>query len=574
MDVFCCCFRRQPKQSTEPTPSQANADTSGDLLSSTQPTTHSSPSSRPQSSRAGAEPNTASQSRSSLRPTPIPGAPLEPVDISQLVIDDSDGGGESPPNKSKKSRASSTLDFVRTRLRNQGSQDDSLRRQSATTVGSSTEELARRAELKRLMRKRIQEELETDNGEEASQTAASDGPSGPRDKIEFSVVQAVEDAPSGGSPNHKENVPPTTPGGSRTESRRASCPGHLSPSNEANVRRAASRGVLRDKRNSMPQLSSISPTTPLSLPSMSGSSLGSVLALATSSSDSDKQDASAAGRERRAVAAVVVSGGFSPRDISRKSCDDSKGKQVEPSLVNFLGPRPHTVQGLYGSRSGSPASNGDSTGSENCDQSPMRTWLRSQDFYSALRASSDCGSSTGVDVDRPTAAHIPKSRLSCPSLDLQASKAHAFTAQNPSLPAGAAQNEVGPAPRSSQVHKESHNTPDRPGSSAKCVTHLRGGILEDADTATSIGETTGSLGRQLSEGSTGHGAESPRLSRSRKRDSLSSLPSSGKHLPSASATNSDVPPVSPSPRITADTVQSGTESKFRGRLIHFRCSFS
>ncbi|KLU81035.1 hypothetical protein MAPG_00130 [Magnaporthiopsis poae ATCC 64411] len=579
MDVFCCCFRRQSEQSSEPTPCQPiTAETSGDLPSAAQPTTHPSPSSRPQSSRAGAEPNAASQSRSSLRPAPIPGAPLEPEDISQLVIDDSDGGGESPPTKkSKKSRASSTLDFVRTRLRNQGSQDDSLRRQSATTVGSSTEELARRAELRRLMRKRIQEELETDTGEKASQTAASDGPSacaklpatpshadrlpggGPRDKIEFSVVQTVEDAPSGGSPNRKENVPLNMPGCSRTEPRRASCPDHLSPSNEAKVSRTASGGILRDKRNSMPQLSSISSTTPLSLPSMSGSSLGSVLALATSSSDSEKQDTSATGRERQAVAAVVVSGGFSPRDIGRKSCDDSKSKQVEPSPAIFLGPRPHTVQGLYRSRSGSPASNAESTGGDDCGQSPMRTWLRSQDLYSTLRASSDCGSSAGPDVDGPTAVRIPKSRSSCPSLDLQASKAYAFTTTNPSPPVDAVQGEVGPALGSPQAHKGSHNTPDRPGSSAEYVTHLRGGILEDADTATSIGETTPSLGRQLSEGSTGHGTESPCLSRSCKRDSLSSLPSSGKHLPSASATNSNVAPVSPSPRLTAGAVEPGTE---------------
>ncbi|KAL8282536.1 hypothetical protein RB600_005809 [Gaeumannomyces tritici] len=587
MDVFCCCFRRQPKETTEiteptePTPCKPNANTSGDLPSTAPPTTQLSPASRPESPRADAEPNTASQSRSSLRPAPIPGAPTEPVDISQLVIDDSDGGGESPPpKKSKKNRASSTLDFVRTRFRNQGSQDDSLRRQSAATVGSSTEELARRAELKRLMRKRIQEELETDDGENAPQAAAaSDGPSacakrpatpspadrlpggGPRDRIEFSVAQAVGDTtPSGGSPNRQENVAPVTPGGSRTDSRRASCPDHLSPGSEAKAARIASQALVRDKRSSMPQLSSISTTTPLSLPSMTGSSLGSLLALATSSSGSEKQDTAAAGRERQAVAAVVVSGGFSPRDISRKSCDDSKSRQVEPGPVNFLGPRPHTVQGLYTSRSGSPASSDGSSDHEDSDRSPMRTWLRSQNHYSALEAGSGCGSSTGADVAGPTTAHVPKPRWSCPSLNLQAPRAPVFQTTNLPHSAGAVQKGAEFTPRSPQQHQESLGTPGRPGSSVGYVTHLRGGILEDADTATSIGETTGSLGRQLSEQSTSHDVESPCLNRRHKRDSLSSLPSSGKHLPPASATKSDAATASPSPRIKAHTIQSGTET--------------
>ncbi|KAL8365314.1 hypothetical protein RB595_004222 [Gaeumannomyces hyphopodioides] len=578
MDVFCCCFRRQHKETTEPTPCRPNADTLGDLPSTTPPATQLSPPSRPESSRADAEPNTASQSRSSLRTAPIPGAPIEPVDISQLVIDDSDGGGESPPpKKSIKNRASSTLDFVRTRFRNQGSQDDSLRRQSATTVGSSTEELARRAELKRLMRKRIQEELATDDGKNVSQAAASDGPSacakrpatpphadrlpggGPRDRIEFSVAEAVEDTPSGGSPSRQENVPPATPGGGRTDARRASCPDHLSPDNEAKATRPASQGLLRDKRNSMPQLSSISSTTPLSLPSMTGSSLGSLLALATSSSGSEKQDTPAAGRERQAVTAVVVNGGFSPRDISRKSCDDSKSRQVEPGPVNFLGPRPHTVQGLYTSPSGSPASSDGSSDNEDSDRSPMRTWLRSQNHYSALEASSGCGSNTGADVGGPAATHIPKPRWSCPSLNLQAPGAPVFQATNLSPPVGALQKEVGFTPGSPQQHQESLSTPDRPGSSVGYVTHLRGGILEDADTATSIGETTGSLGRQLSEEGTSHDVESPCLNRQRKRDSLSSLPSSGKHLPPASATSSNVAMVSPSSRIEAHTIQSRIE---------------
>ncbi|KAI6381457.1 hypothetical protein MCOR25_001153 [Pyricularia grisea] len=356
MAVFCCCGRRPPnkdKKSTSPH--------DGPVIPSPPPpailSTISSPSQPPV-----AEPNSVihlNQSKCSLPlATPIPGAPLEPAEINELVIDDSDSGPDSP--QPRRSRASSTLHFVKSHLRKHMSQD-SLQRQSRTTIGSSTEELARRAELRRLMRKRIQEELQTED----SRDMESDVPStvlrssappphcdqlpggGPRDNLEFSVIEAIEDVGSDSSPVATEESTSSSPdSANKSESaavkevspnpRRVSCPEYTTSTDHSNSLRPASRAALRERRNSLPPLSSSSHSTQALGSSATGSSLGSLLL-------ASENIHSASGQ---AVTAVVVNGGISPKDIKRHTTIEFKNTIVRrvprhmaemPGTMYYLG---------------------------------------------------------------------------------------------------------------------------------------------------------------------------------------------------------------------------------------------
>lgn len=90
--------------------------------------------------------------RSSLT-NPLPGAAADAsVQLGELLVEDSDdenGGHDNDPAQDSKNRSTSTLQAVRSRIRRHLSQD-SLSRQSETE-----EQIARRAEVKRLLRKRI-----------------------------------------------------------------------------------------------------------------------------------------------------------------------------------------------------------------------------------------------------------------------------------------------------------------------------------------------------------------------------------------------------------------------------------
>ncbi|KAG6041960.1 hypothetical protein E4U41_000075 [Claviceps citrina] len=97
-----------------------------------------------------------------------------------------------------------TLDGIKARMIKHLSQDVSSRRQSRVSIGHSDEELARRAEVRRLRQKRIQDELEGDNAGDAPSVGSNHSTqrlatfvdlgsprSGPRDTIEFSVDDCV-----------------------------------------------------------------------------------------------------------------------------------------------------------------------------------------------------------------------------------------------------------------------------------------------------------------------------------------------------------------------------------------------
>ncbi|KAG5927254.1 hypothetical protein E4U42_002405 [Claviceps africana] len=93
-----------------------------------------------------------------------------------------------------------TFEGIKARMIKHLSQDMSLRRESRVSIGHSDEELARRAEVRRLRQKRIQDELERDNEDDAQSVRSNRSTqrlaafpdlgsprNGPRDTIEFSV---------------------------------------------------------------------------------------------------------------------------------------------------------------------------------------------------------------------------------------------------------------------------------------------------------------------------------------------------------------------------------------------------
>ncbi|KAG6191204.1 hypothetical protein E4U36_000662 [Claviceps purpurea] len=97
-----------------------------------------------------------------------------------------------------------TFDGIKARMIKHLSQDVSSRRQSRVSIGHSDEEVARRAEVRRLRQKRIQDELQRDNEGHAPSVESNHSTqrlatvvdlgsprSGPRDTIEFSVVDCA-----------------------------------------------------------------------------------------------------------------------------------------------------------------------------------------------------------------------------------------------------------------------------------------------------------------------------------------------------------------------------------------------
>lgn len=177
MDILCCCGHLRPKKKPQhggepklPTPPPPVPPS---LLAS------------PGSTFA----------RSSLT-NPLPGAAADAsVQLGELIVEDSDddnGDHDDVTARGSKSRSTSTLQAVKSRIRRHLSQD-SLSRQSETE-----EQIARRAEVKRLLRKRIEEELRSEADIVLSEPYSPPrfvpgqgnlavNVNGPRDTIEFTV---------------------------------------------------------------------------------------------------------------------------------------------------------------------------------------------------------------------------------------------------------------------------------------------------------------------------------------------------------------------------------------------------
>ncbi|KAI1076406.1 hypothetical protein F5B20DRAFT_324517 [Whalleya microplaca] len=213
------------------------------------------------------------------------------VDPAVLEVEDSDDDDLVRDTRTRNS-STGTLVAIKTKLIRRLSQKSELKRHSQQSLGTSDEEIARRAELKRLMHKRIQEELEseeehkeeasvnTSNPEEpqqdlGSQTKLPGG--GPRDAIEFSVSGVHETRSNDLACIASTIIPlafPVREVQSNALRRRSSCPGSTSQSRETSDLDCS--GALKE-RGSLPQLPSCPPLpyspklSPVRSPSVQGS---------------------------------------------------------------------------------------------------------------------------------------------------------------------------------------------------------------------------------------------------------------------------------------------------------------
>ncbi|PHH81371.1 hypothetical protein CDD82_941 [Ophiocordyceps australis] len=128
-----------------------------------------------------------------------PGSLSPPAKTARLVDDGLDFDDQDNDSLSPKP-STGTLDVVRIKLTKRLPQDTETKRQSRTAAGHSEEELARRAELRRIRQKRIKDELTNEGANDTSSNRSHRSTrylsplidlgqpgSGPRDTIEFSV---------------------------------------------------------------------------------------------------------------------------------------------------------------------------------------------------------------------------------------------------------------------------------------------------------------------------------------------------------------------------------------------------
>lgn len=133
-----------------------------------------------------------------------------PAEIETLIVEDSKSEDNKP---SLPRKASIVFSIVRSKLLRHAPAEHDERRQSHISVRNSEEEIARRAELRRLRHKRIQDELHHDiSGDDTSNispnslrqphslTSLYQACIGPRDVLEFTVPDRIKDAIDSNSP--------------------------------------------------------------------------------------------------------------------------------------------------------------------------------------------------------------------------------------------------------------------------------------------------------------------------------------------------------------------------------------
>ncbi|KAI2467279.1 hypothetical protein F4781DRAFT_315730 [Annulohypoxylon bovei var. microspora] len=208
--------------------------------------------------------------------------PEATVDPTILEVEDSE---DDEPVRSIRNSSTGTLEAIKTRFIRPLSQKSDSRRHSQQYLGTSEEEIARRAELKRLMHKRIQEELKSEEEqEEADSKAISPDESkpgssanvglpggGPRDNIEFSVSDANEIGSKDSALDPTDVLLLALPGTNsqpQISLRRSSYPGSPSRSHDSSI--PESYGNLKEQ-GSLPQFPSSPQLAPVHLSSARGS---------------------------------------------------------------------------------------------------------------------------------------------------------------------------------------------------------------------------------------------------------------------------------------------------------------
>ncbi|KID76697.1 uncharacterized protein G6M90_00g071920 [Metarhizium brunneum] len=147
-------------------------------------------------------------------------SPFEgPVELCQLASTSPENGdtGSLIP-----STRTSTFEGVKARIVKHLSQDSGPRRHSRVSIGHSDEELARRAEVRRLRQKRIQDELNKDDGNDGQSNGSHQSArylstlidmgspcSGPRDTLEFTFDDcALASRPTSSDLSCNQHTPP------------------------------------------------------------------------------------------------------------------------------------------------------------------------------------------------------------------------------------------------------------------------------------------------------------------------------------------------------------------------------
>ncbi|OTB01054.1 hypothetical protein M426DRAFT_14908 [Hypoxylon sp. CI-4A] len=392
MSILCCC-RGQQKTTRE-----FDQDT---LELPTHPPRAKLPtSSFPTTELAICSPHIVATQAPSLLYDEIPEATVDPTAIE---IEDSD---DDDPVRNPRDSGAGTLGAIRTRFIRPLSQKSEPKRHSQRSFGSSDEEVARRAELKHLMHKRIQEELKSEAEQEEAdeKTNNFDEPKpesssialhggGPRDHIEFSVADANEIGPGDFRQGSEDIVFLALPPSDSLPAislRRSSCPDTPSRSHGNSI--SESNKQIRE-HGSLPQLPSSPQLVPLQLPSARGSESLCSWRLSCSA----EQLASYLGlhddlrpKDTEYSASDTPSENVGKDDERYEDCIDRHSINNQTSIKDqhHITSTHDQEQDLNNTESLGRPSAEDSHDTSSGPNSPLNLWLRSQEMHSASVVSS------------------------------------------------------------------------------------------------------------------------------------------------------------------------------------------
>ncbi|KAK0741853.1 hypothetical protein B0T21DRAFT_408706 [Apiosordaria backusii] len=395
MAVFCCCTSARSSKARSTTPRSPEPV----LPSPPPPARLPGPLTLNPVNPLSTE--TSPRSLSSLQPSvPASISPIGPIELGQLVVEDSDSEDE-PDHPAPHNRSTSTLQLVRTRIRRHLSQDSLSKRKARSAVGCTQEEIQRRAELKRLMHKRIQEELRSEEGQGSSHSDVSSDRhpgspkidllpgGGPRDNIEFSVTE--DSRPN--SPGMNSPVPDADQThADETQEHPSAYPEALAPA-------ASNFGTVRE-RSSFPEMPASPDLVPRRYPSTrETSSLGS-WRLSYSAGQLDE------------LFNYIDQGGSSGQaDPLRYSSGAPPESLIHNPESSTLHPprHPHSLSRSHSSPA-RPGTQGNETASI-AEQSPLSVWLRSQGLRSrssSLARSSDQDFEQGASVQQAEVVYLKR----------------------------------------------------------------------------------------------------------------------------------------------------------------------
>ncbi|KAI0384820.1 hypothetical protein F5Y04DRAFT_277553 [Hypomontagnella monticulosa] len=208
--------------------------------------------------------------------------PEATVDPTILEVEDSD---DDEPVRTIRNSSTGTLEAIKTKFNRHLSQKSESKRYSQQSLGTSDEEIARRAELKRLMHKRIQEELKSE--EEQDEVEANPGDldelksdsstnvglrrRGPRDNIEFCVASVNDTGSKDITGSHSDDIflsIPVSDSQPAISLRRSSYPGSSGRAHGSSI--SESHEDLKEQ-GSLAQFPSSPQLAPVHLPSARGS---------------------------------------------------------------------------------------------------------------------------------------------------------------------------------------------------------------------------------------------------------------------------------------------------------------